>query len=202
MTTEDSGNPAATAGDHPDAKLLRLKREIENASKAGNAAATDKEAEPFLDLATKLRHELAEIPAHTVEGIIAKFDEYQRIHSASSGSVWDEAFLRTIREALDRVNFSTPVDAALFALEVEMRTAHEGLDAAPSDNEAHQPWYDRMIAAEETALAIPAQTAAGVLAKLRMAVWYQNPKPSPDDASHEIWLRSIVADAERLGGSS
>ena len=104
MTTEDSGTPAGTAEDqHPDAELLRLKREIEDASAAGNAAATDEEAEPFLNLATKLRHRLAEIPAHTLDGVIAKFDDYQRIHEGGATSVWDEGLLRTIREGLERL---------------------------------------------------------------------------------------------------
>ena len=96
-------------------------------------------------------------------------------------------------------------DAKLFALEVEMRAAHESFHAAAvvgSTDEDHQPWYDRMIAVEEAAQAIPAQTAVGVLAKLRMAAWYQNPKPSEDSEAHEIWLRNIVADAQRIGGAS
>lgn len=60
-------------------------------------------------------------------------------------------------------------DAVLFALEAEMKAAHEGLDAAPDNNAAHEPWFQRMEAAEKAALATPAQTAAGVLAKLRMS---------------------------------
>ena len=200
MTTEDNGNPAGAAEDHPDAELLRLEREIADASAAGNAAATDEEAEPFLDLATKLRHRLAEMPAHTLDGIIVKFDDYVRLHEVNASSVWDEDFLRTIREGLERLKPSA--DAKLFTLEVELKAAHEGFHAAAavvgSTDEDHQPWYDRMIAVEEAAQAIPAQTAMGVLAKVRMAAWYQKPEPANTDDSDEIWLRNIVADAQRI----
>ena len=218
-TTEDSGIPAATAEDrpgpgetaeattptieHPDAELLRLEQELAAATDAGNAAATDEEAEPFLDLATDLRHRLAELPAHTLDGIIVKFDDYVRLHEVNASSVWDEDFLRTIREGLERLKPSA--DAKLFTLEVELKAAHEGFHAAAavvgSTDEDHQPWYDRMIAVEEAAQAIPAQTAMGVLAKVRMAAWYQHPKPSEDNEAHEIWLRNIVADAQRVGAA-
>lgn len=104
MTTEDSGIPAATAEDHPDAELLRLAGEIAD---AWAAAATDEKAESVSDLT----HELAEMPAYTPDGLIAKLDEYQRIQEGSAKSVWDDDLLRTIREGLERMKPSTDADA-------------------------------------------------------------------------------------------
>ena len=191
----------ASATEHPDAELLRLKREIADASAAGNTAATDEEAEPFLDLATKLRHQLAEIPAHTLDGIIVKFDDYVRLHEVNASSVWDEDFLRTIREGLERLKPS--VDAKLFALEAEMKAAHEGLARVAAKNDAalHDPFYERITAAEEAAQATPAQTAEGIAAKLRMAAHFDAKVLLPtDDAGVEL-MRSAVQDAERIGGT-
>ena len=197
MTTEDSGTPAATAEDRPDAELLRLAREIVDASASGNTAATDEEAEPSLDLATKLTHKLAEIPAHTLDGIIAKFDQYQRIHEDGAKSVWDDDLLRTIRDGLERLEPPANTDAKLFALEAEMKAAHEGYVTKGDEDY----WYGRMDAAEKATLAISAKTPSDVAAKLRIFACYQDP-PRDDDSVFTECIRNVIEDAQRIGGAS
>ena len=204
MTTEDSGIPAATAEDHPDAELLRLKREIENASNAGNAAATDEEAEPFLDLATDLRHRLAEIPAHTLDGVIAKFDDYRCIHEGGATSVWDEDLLRTISEGLERLKPSA--DAKLFALEADAalqdlwREYQQclkdwGPDETPEDEKAR----DRSFELERQIVETPAQSIFGVAVKLWIATHDNLPYKRPEYTDEKA-LVGACDDAVRLAG--
>ena len=89
-------------------------------------------------------------------------------------------------------------DAKLFALEAEMKAAHQGLDAAENTTEAHDPWYRRINDAQDAAIAISAQTEAGVMAKLRMTAWFLD-NPSETDEVYAVWLRSAVTDAKRIG---
>ena len=193
MTTEDSGIPAATAEDHPDSELLRLKCEIESASNAGNTAATDEEAEPFLDLASKLRHELAEIPAHTLDGIIAKFDDYQRIHQGGATSVWDEDLLRTIREGLERPKPSA--DVALASLWQEYRRNSKEWDAVPDD--AGTPHAKRAEEIERRIIAVPAEGVLGLAIKLRIAV-DNTPEDEEPEFNDQRAMLAVLDDVDRL----
>ena len=204
MTTEDSGIPAVTAEDHPDAELLRLEREIADASDAGNAAATDEEAEPFLDLGTKLRNRLAEMPAHTPDGIIVKLDEYLSLHKVNASSVWDKDLLRTIREALERLKPS--VDAKLFALkadaalqdlwrEYQQCLKDWGPDETPEDEKAR----DRSFELERQIVEIPAQGIFGVAVKLWIATHDNLPHKEPKYTDEKA-LVAACDDAVRLTG--
>ena len=112
-------------------------------------------------------------------------------------------FLGTVSPLPNVTGSGDKPDAALFVLEAEMKAAYDGLAADPGGNDEHQVWYDRIDAAEKATLATPAQTAAGVLAKLRMAAHYQNPKPDPDhDEVFDGWTRHIIEEAQRIGGAS
>ena len=152
--------------------------------------------------------------AHTPIGIAVKLRLMRSYMKHSDCDWFDRCWDSCLASLVNMAGTPTPVpsagptgnlDAKLFALEAEMKAAHEGFHAATavvgSTDEDHQPWYDRMMAVEEAAQAIPAQTAMGVLAKVRMAAWYQHPKPSEDNEAHEIWLRNIVADAQRVGAA-
>ena len=50
-----------------------------------------------------------------------------------------------------------------------------------------------MIVVEAAAQAIPAQTAAGVLAKLRMAAWYVKAEPAATDDADEIFIETVTS---------
>ena len=161
----------------------------------------------------EIQKEVARTLAATPAGAAAKLRLLRS--SFDNLSVWGEEGWKTCLTSLEGMNGTTAVapepeteigtapaspEAVLFALEVEMKAAHEGLDAAPDNNAAHEPWYQRMEAAEKAALATPAQTGAGVLAKLRMAAHYL---PNVRfDQPHDSWVRNVIADAQRIGATA
>ena len=198
MTTEDSGIPAVTAEDHPDAELLRLAREIADASNAGNAAATDEEAEPFLDLATKLRHQLAEMPAHTPDGIIARFDDYRRIHEGGATSVWDKDLLRTIGEGLERIGATASVDPDSTLLDLWREYRQNSKEWGTQDDDAG-PYAERAQEIERRIIAAPAEGVLGLAIKLRIAV-DNTPEDEEPEFNDQRAMLAVLDDVDRLAG--
>lgn len=95
-------------------------------------------------------------------------------------------------------------DAKLFALEAEMIAAYEGLNAAPDDNDAHEPWYERIWAAQQALMVTWAQIDAGIASKLRMVARSMGPVDFEDadtDSIADKMLKNTVKNAQRIGAT-
>ena len=170
-----------------------------------------KESDENTDRIAVLAREIASRPAHTATGATVKL-RVIRAYLRHSECDWYEESLDTALAALAAAPAPAVIpaaatgnpDAKLFALEAEIKAAHEGLAAAPDNNAAHEPWYERSWAAQQAMLATPAQTAEGIVSKLRMVANSMGPADMADadtDSIGDQMLKSTVRNAARIGAT-
>ncbi len=141
-----------------------------------------------------MARDLWERPANTLHGVAAKL----RVLRYHTSSMSEDEYVQCVDTCLEMLARVQDADGRLFALEVEMKAAHEGY-ATPKSDEDY--WYARMTAAEKATLAISAQTTSDVAAKLRIIAYYQDP-PRDDDSVFDNCIRHVIEDAARIGGAS
>lgn len=212
MKTENSGIPAATAEDYPDAPLFALEEEYFRLQARFDALPDDEiKTDPTLGEMSAILRMIGLTSANTLPGAVLKFRMLHQsvLHGGTTaewhGRAWDSGIKSLTRImgtagplADTRATAIDNPDAKLFALEVEMKAAHEGY-ATPKSDEDY--WYARMNAAEKATLAISAKTPSDVAAKLRIFAHYQDP-PRDDDEVFNNCMRNVIEDAQRIGGAS
>ena len=223
-TPDAASGAAATAvavpPEHPDAELLACEAEYYQAGQVGVAAddvGDTETSENALERERAALRKIAELPAHTAEGIAVKV-RFLHKSIVDGPTDHDMQTAATALEALTRLGGKpakpeTGDDGLLFALEQEFRrldakadqleAAHKHSETPESENQVKALW-GASDALKERIAGTPARTIAGVAMKLRLAVQYQD-EMNGSTGDHDIdgkAIRSALEDAERLAGGA
>ena len=194
MTTEDGGIPAATAEADEAlralwgaAKILfdegaRLDRLSGKVGDRAEYRRLGDESSKTMDGATDLQNLVVDIEAKTPRGMaIQRAILTQREESGPRADGRDKALAARLGAGPDK---------RLLSLEAERTVAYLN----PSDD-------DKAGDATEAMVETPAETVAGVAAKLRISAEYLPKDEGTHDFGH-LLLLSALSDAERIGGAA